>query len=183
MIYSLKGEIDFKSGKFLVVDVSGVGYKVFCSPNTLKKVSENEEVKLFTSLYLREDSAELYGFLSQEELDLFEILNEISGIGPNTAMMLASIGPLEKLKEIMGKGQLPPEIKGIGSKKMQKILLELTGKISETSKKEPPPEEIINALISLGFSPKNAKEALAKIPEEIKNPEERVKEALKILGK
>lgn len=184
MIYHLKGKIEFKGEKFLVIEVAGVGYKVFCSPNTLKKVSEGEELRLFTSLYLREEAAELYGFLSQEELKLFETLNEISGIGPKTAMMLASLGSLEKLKETMEKGQLPPEIKGIGQKKMQKILLELTGKIKElkTPEKEGPVDGALDALISLGFPKQRAKEALSRITGEL-SEEKKIKEALKILGK
>lgn len=203
MIHHLKGEIEFKGEKFVVIEVAGIGYKVFCSPATLKKLSEGKDynppkvsshsllrserapIKIFTSLYLREDAMELYGFLNSQELGLFETLNNISGIGPKTAMMLASLGSLEKLKEIMEKGQLPPEIKGIGKKRMQKILLELTGKIKELvePQKTIKTDEALDALISLGFSLKKAKAALSQVSEEIKGPEQRIKEALKILDK
>lgn len=184
MIHYLKGKIEFKDEKFLVIEVAGLGYKVFCSPSTLKKVSEDKLVKLFTSLYLREDSAELYGFLSAQELELFETLNEISGIGPKTAMLLASLGSLEKLKEIIEKGQLPKEIKGIGKKRAQKILLELTGKAKEieTPQKIAKTDEALDALISLGFSKQRAKEALSKISGEMPE-EEKIKKALEILGR
>jgi len=182
MITSLQGKIVLKREKFLVVEVAGIGYKVFCSANTLKKIPETGELKLFTFLFLREDAVELYGFLSQEELGLFETLNEISGIGPKTATMLASLGSLGKLKETIEKGQLPPEIKGIGQKKAQKILLELTGKIKEVNK-SPQSIEADNALdtlVSLGFPRQRAKEALSKIPNGLTD-EERIKEALKNL--
>ena len=133
---------------------------------------------------MKEDAAELYGFLGRGELGLFETLNEISGIGPKTAMMLSSLGSLEKLKEIMENGKLPPEIKGIGQKKMQKILLELTGKIKElkTPKNNEAADETLDALISLGFSSQRAQEALSKITEELSR-EERIKKALRILGR
>ena len=185
MIYHLKGKVEFKSGKFLVIEVAGIGYKAFCSPATLRKISEGEEIKIFTHLHLKEDAAELYGFLVREELGLFDVLNSISGIGPKTAMMLASLGSLEKLKEIMEKGKLPPEIKGIGQKRMQKILLELTGKIRElkTPEEEISEDSALDALVSLGFQRQRAKAVLSRVPEEIKDPEKRIKEALKLLGR
>lgn len=167
-----------------MIGVGGVGYKVFCSPATLKKVSEGGESKIFTSLYLREDAAELYGFLNTEELGLFETLGGISGIGPKTAMMLASLGPLEKLKETMESGRLPSEIRGIGQKRMQKILLELTGKIKEL--KAPAvrgaDDGTLDALVSLGFPRQKAREAVSEIPDGLSR-EEKIKEALKILGR
>lgn len=185
MINYLQGKITYKNDKSLILENQGIGYKVFCSPNTLNKISDGEEVKLFTHLYLREEVVELYGFLAREELELFETLNEISGIGPKTATMLASFGSLERLKELMEKGQLPPGIKGIGAKKMQKILLELTGKIKElkTFQSDVPFNEEKEVLVSLGFTPQKAKTALSQLPEDIKDPGKRIKEALKILGR
>lgn len=185
MISQLKGKIDFKTEKFLIVDVNGLGYKVFCSPNTFKKLpGVGERICLFTFLYSREDTIELYGFLNHQELELFETLNDISGIGPKTAMLLASLGSLEKLKEALEKEKIPFEIKGIGKKKMQKILLELTGKIKEISKKEfPQKDEALEALVGLGFPHQKAKAVLSRLPDEIKDTETKIKEALKILGK
>lgn len=184
MIHSLTGKITYKDNKSLILENQGVGYKIFCSPNNLKKISGDEDAKIFTHLHLKEDAAELYGFLTREELGLFETLNDISGIGPKTALMLASLGSLGKLKEIMEKGSLPPEIKGIGQKKTQKILLELTGKIKELKT----PEEAdftdgsLDVLISLGFPKQKARDALTKIPGELSR-EEKIKMALKILGR
>jgi holliday junction DNA helicase RuvA len=184
MINYLKGEIAYKDNKSLIIENQGIGFKVFCAPETLKKVAVDQEVQIFTHLHLKEDAAELYGFLSHEELGLFETLNGISGIGPKTAMMLASLGPLEKLKETMEKGKLPPEIKGIGQKKMQKILLELTGKIKQyaVSATDSAPDDALDALVSLGFSKQRAVEALSQVSPEIKNDQERTRAAIKILG-
>ncbi|MBI2041683.1 MAG: Holliday junction branch migration protein RuvA [Candidatus Nealsonbacteria bacterium] len=184
MIYSLAGKITYKDDRSLILENQGVGYKVFCSPSTLRNVPGSQEIRIFTHLHLREDAIELYGFLNQEELELFGTLNEISGIGPKTAMMLASLGSLEKLKEIMESGKLPPEIKGIGQKRMQKILLELTGKIKDLKKpaKINSADGATEALVSLGFSRQKAQDALAKIPGELPR-EERIKTAIKILGR
>lgn len=183
MIHSLTGKITYKDYKSLVLENQGIGYKVFCSLAVLEKISAGQDIKIFTYFHLKEDAAELYGFLTAEELGLFETLNNISGIGPKTAMMLASLGSLEKLKEIMEGGKLPQEIKGVGQKKMQKIILELTGKIKELKApgKNDFSDGALDGLISLGFQKQKAKEALATIPKEIQNPEARLKEALKIL--
>ena len=183
MIHSLIGKITYKDNKSLVLENQGIGYKIFCSPDVLKKTSEGQELKLFTHLHVKEDAVELYGFLALEELKLFDILNEISGIGPKTALTLASLGSLEKLQELMENGKLPPEVKGIGPKKAQKILLELTGKIKEirASKEAWPDDGSLDALASLGFPRQKAREALSKVRGEA-NKEEKIKEALRILG-
>lgn len=184
MIHYLKGKIAYKDDKSLIIENQGVGYKVFCSPSTLKKIILGQETQLFTHLHLKEDAIELYGFLIKDELNLFDVLNTISGIGPKTAMMLASLGSLEKLKEMMEKNQLPPEIKGIGPKRLQKILLELTGMIKTLPNKiNTGSEEALEALISLGISPQAAKKALAALPDNIQGLDQRIKEALKNLGR
>ena len=184
MIHSLTGKITYKDNKALILENQGIGYRVFCSSDTLKRVSEGQESKLFTHLHVKEDALELYGFLAAEGLGLFETLNEISGIGPKTAMMLASAGSLEKLLELMEKCSLPPEMKCIGPKKAPKILLELTGKIKEirASKETESDDGSLDALVSLGFPRQKAKDALSKIPGEAGSKEEKLKEALRILG-
>ena len=179
MIHYLKGKLGLKDEKVAVIEVGGVGYKVFCSPVTLAKISEDQEVRLFTYLHLRENALELYGFLTQSELGLFEVLNDISGVGPKTATMLASLGSLTKLKEVIEKGELPHEIKGIGKKRAQKILLELTGKIKEINTSD----DALDALVGLGFPRPLAKNALSQIPNDIGDMEARIKKALEYLGK
>lgn len=184
MIASLQGKIILKKENFVILEVAGVGYKVFCSPYTLKKLSQDSEIKLFTFLVSKENTTELYGFLTMEELALFETLNEISGIGPKTAMLLASLGSLEKLKGMIEKDQLPKEIKGIGRKKAQKILLELTGQINELGKSQRvfETDEALDALISLGISRQKAKVVLSQLPQEITDTETKIKKALEYLG-
>jgi len=183
MISFIKGKILFKDKESVVVDVGGVGLKVFCLDSDLKNFSINEEVALFTSFYLREERAELYGFLKKNQLQLFEILKSIPGIGPKTALSLSQFETIENLKENFEKGSIS-HIKGLGKKKLQKILLELTGKIHQIEKekqKEEKDAELLEVLTSLGFKQKKVKEILPQIPPDIKDVQEKIKIALRLL--
>lgn len=187
MISYLKGKVIFKGKDFVILDVNGVGYKIFLTQKTLQKVVEKKSIlKLFTFLCLQRTTIELYGFLNFEELKLFEVLEEIPRIGPKTALSLASFGSLEKLKKAIETKEekfLAP-LKGIGRKRIQRIILELTGKFKEIEKKTSFQEdEAFGALLSLGFSKNAAKRALLKIPKEIKDTKKRIQEALRFLGK
>lgn len=187
MIASLQGKIILKAEKFIVLDINGVGYKVFLSQGVLNKIpQEGQNLKVFCHLNVRENALELYGFLGQKELESFETLIDLPSIGPKAALEISSLGPIEKIKEALEKEdeKVIKEIFSIGKKKAQIIILELSRKI-----KTPPKEKTISedetyqALVKLGFSRQKIKEALLKIPEEIREPEKKIKEALKILGK
>lgn len=190
MISYLNGKIIIKKDKFIILDVNGVGYKVFLSKKSLAKTPAIENpLKLFCFLNVKENILALYGFLSNKELEFFELLNTIRGVGPKAALEIASLGPLENIRErILSKDEaLFDEISGIGRKKAMTIILELTGKIKDLSKQpvlaKASADEAEEGLVSLGFSREKAKQALVKVPEDIKNPEERIKQALKLLGK
>ena len=187
MIAYLEGKIIFKTEKFIILDVNGVGYKVFLSRGTLNKIPEiNSTLKLFCYLVVRENALDLYGFLTHKELEFFEILLDIPGIGPKAALEISSLGPLEKIKkdiEIHNE-KIFEGIPGIGKKKVQTIILELSGRIKEIEKPSSKQyDEAEEALINLGFSKDKVREALSKIPKETKDTENRIKEALKNLGK
>jgi Holliday junction DNA helicase RuvA len=129
---------------------------------------------------------DLYGFLDYKELEFFEILDSIRGVGPKAALEISSLGSLEDIKDkILAKENIFESIPGIGKKKAMTIILELTGRIKDLpkEKKTIPVDEAEEGLISLGFSREKAKQALVKVPEDIKNPEERIKQALRVLGK
>ncbi|KUK95964.1 MAG: Holliday junction ATP-dependent DNA helicase RuvA [Parcubacteria bacterium 32_520] len=109
------------------------------------------------------------------KLKLFKTLKSISGVGPKSALDLSFVDSLEELKSLIEKG----EIKGIGDKKLQKILLEITGKVKSINNKID--NDALSGLISLGFKKSQAQEALKKVSNEIKDTEQRIKEALKLL--
>src|SRR3990167_1778495 len=188
MISYLQGKIIVKKDKFIILQVQDIGYKIFVSRVTLLKLPEIEEnLKLFCFQDVKEKALDLYDFLTYDELDFFEILNDIHGIGPKAGLELASVGPLDKIKErvLAQDEKIFQGIPGIGSKKAMTIILELTGKIKMISglKSKGPVDEAEDALSQLGFSRQQAKDALKQIPANIKNTEERVKQALKNLGK
>lgn len=187
----LKGRVVQKEGKFIVLEKGDIGFRIFCSPLTAGKISLGEEARIFTRLFFEREKLQLYGFSSRKELELFETLEGISGIGPKTALNLSSFGSLEKLKEAIESGKPLAGVKGIGKKRLQRIALELTGKIREIERQKEAGEEpaskekdeAIDALRALGFSKEEAKTAILQVPLEIKDLEARIKSALKILGK
>lgn len=188
MIAYLDGKIILKKDKFIILETNNVGYKVFLSRQTLLKLPEiGGAIKLFCFHNVKEDASDLYGFLTYDELDFFEVLMDIHGVGPKAALEISALGPLDKIKDrILAQDEKIFEgIPGIGSKKAMTIILELTGKIrmvsGAKSKLSADPAE--DALTQLGFSKQQAKEALKNLPPEVKTMEDRVKSALKNLGK
>jgi len=187
MISYLSGKIILKRDKFGIVEAGGVGYKVFLNRQTLLSLPQTgEPVKLFTFHNIKEDVSDLYGFLTYEELEFFEVLNDIHGVGPKAALEISVLGPLEKIKDrILAQDEkLFAGIPGIGSKRASSIILELTGKIMArpASARGALADDAEDTLISLGFSRSQSKDALARVEQGIK-PEERIKQALKFLGK
>jgi Holliday junction DNA helicase RuvA len=187
MISHIFGKIIYRDSKKIILDKSGIGFEIFLSPSDLRELKVGEETDIFTHLFLGEKILELYGFLTPEKLELFKILKGVSGVGPKTAMGLAVAGSLEKLKDSLEQGELPDDVKGVGVKRLQKILLEITGKIKEVKKVIPKSkitkDEVFDALTALGFSKQDVADAISQIPEEIKGAKERLREALKLLGR
>ncbi|MFA5310138.1 MAG: Holliday junction branch migration protein RuvA [Candidatus Paceibacterota bacterium] len=187
MISHIHGKIIYRDDKKVIIDKDGLGFEVFLSPSDLREIKTGEERDIFTYLFMGEKVIELYGFLSPEKLELFKILKSVPGVGPKTAMGLAVAGSLEKLKRLLEEGELPEDVKGVGAKRLQKILLEITGKIKEVKKVSPKKkitkDDVFDALVSLGFNKQDVADAVARVPEEIVGAEKRLKEALKHLGK
>ncbi|PIR72673.1 MAG: Holliday junction branch migration protein RuvA [Candidatus Nealsonbacteria bacterium CG10_big_fil_rev_8_21_14_0_10_36_24] len=188
MIAYLKGTIIIKKEKFIVLDVKGIGYKVFLSKKALSNLPAiGDDLKIFCFLNVRENAMELYGFLDEKELEFFEILDSIRGIGPKAALEISSLGPLDNLKERILKQDenIFAGIPGIGKKKAMAIILELSGKLRDISKEKKisSTDEAEEGLINLGFPRQKAKLALSKVSKNIKETEQKIKESLKILGK
>jgi Holliday junction DNA helicase RuvA len=192
MISSLEGKISLRAEKYIILQVNGIGYKVWCSEKTLSKIPQNSEpVKLFTFLSVKENGWDLFGFLTFEELEMFELLITISGIGPKTAAGILSGASVEDLQEaiVLGDETILARVSGIGKKVAQKIVIELKSKVKKLAKgsgdkfKVADDIEIIDALVVMGYKVYEAREALKQIPENIKGVENRVRETLKRLGK
>ncbi len=176
MIYYLKGTIIIKEKDFVVIEVGGIGYKVFISKeeNDLKKTAT-----LYCFMQKSEKDIRLYGFKERENLELFEKLMKISGIGPKTALRIASIASVEELKKGIEREdkQVMQKIFSIGKKKGQQVVFELSNKFV----KETEDGDASKILKNLGFCEAKINEALEKVSKE-KSEEDRVSEALKILG-
>ena len=191
MFYFLEGEVLIKKEKFLVLKVQGIGFKIFCLKEDLEKIKISQIFKIFVFLKIKEnETIELYGFLKEEQLNLFEVLNKISGIGPKTAFDLSYAGSLENLKKLLESEDknFLARIKGVGRKRIQKIFLEISGEIKKFEKNRSNIEydnDALSALISLGFARKKALEALLEVEKnrQIGDTETRIKTCLKILGK
>lgn len=192
MIGHIKGTILYQRDKSVVINVSGIGYRVFITTEAIEKLKSHKEtdiVSLFTHLAVRENSMDLYGFLDQEELIFFEMLISISGIGPKSAISILSIASIEALREavVSDNSSYLTKVSGVGKKSAQKIILELKDKISmsEITNSTHLGEDIdtLEALKSLGYSTIEARGALKNISPETSGTNNRLREALKMLGK
>lgn len=187
MISKIEGIVWDTNNKFLTVGVGGIGFKIFGTAETKEVAQKGEKISLYTHLAVREDALDLYGFLSEEELGFFELLISISGIGPKTSLNILNISSVPALKKAVSTGDISHLVKvsGIGKKIAEKIVLELKGKIgvheeSGTSLREE--VDAVEALKALGYSQREAREALKKVEEKFTGTSDRIKEALKILG-
>ena len=185
MISHINGKILYKEEKYLIVETGGIGYKIFTTSLVIQKMKMDSPVSLWTHFVVKEDSQDLYGFDTKDELDFFELLIGISGIGPKSALNILNLASLESLKKAVSSGDTSHLIKvsGVSKKNAEKIVLELKGKFgNETELTLRDEVDALEALKSLGYSHKDAREAL-KENGNGGTTEERVKAALKILGK
>lgn len=190
MIGSIRGKIILKTEKFLIVETNGVGYKINVSGNVLSKIKKvDEEIFFFIHTHVREDALDLYGFLDQKELEFFEMLINVSGIGPRSALAILGITSIEILRKAIGSGDTSylTKISGIGKKTAERIVIELRDKMAEKMKDEKGGISLqgeldaLEALKSLGYSQSDAREALKKVSPDT-NTNTKIREALKILG-
>ena len=192
MIAYLRGKLKHKSNllkkdNFLIIDVGGVGYKAYVLDRLLAKYSLNQELEIFVYTQVAEGVLDLYGFDSQEELDFFELLISISGIGPRSAMDILRKAKIEDLNQAVNTGNydLLSKVSGLGPKTAQKVVIGLKDKLGGmeigVASWDNYFGDALDALIGLGYAPNQAREALSKC--QAQDASERLKEALKILGK
>lgn len=189
MIAKLTGRIAHIDPKYLVLDVGGVGYKVSTTSDIMTKIGhEEKQVTLWTYLAVRENALDLYGFLTLAELSFFELLITISGIGPKTALGILNSASVHALETAIQTGDTShlTKVSGIGKKVAEKIVLELKDKVEKITggvKMNSNDGDVIEALKSLGYSPQEARDVLKKLPKDLTKTNDKIREALKILGK
>lgn len=175
----------------MIIETGGIGFKVFVSPKSAQSLPQSgSNIKIFCALYARENSPfELFGFLSEQELYLFEKLNTVSGIGPKTAMAVLGVAPIEQLIAAInaGKVDLLTKASGIGKKTAERAIIDLKGKLEIGDQKASSQSlslmesdvELEETLMSLGYTRQQAKAAISKIDSRVTGFKERLKEALK----
>lgn len=194
MIGYINGTIQAISGKYAIVDVNGVGYRVTMPAKSLNSIAKiGEAVKLFTHYQTnpRDGSVELYGFTTPEELNFFELLTTVSGIGPKSAQAILASADLQTLQIgiVRGDGDYLRKVTGLGEKTAHRLALELKTKIMsadlgvKAGSDAGTDGETIDALVTLGYSQYQARDVLKQIDNTAKTSEEKIKEALKLLGK
>ncbi len=178
MIAFVKGKVIFKDPSYVVIDVNGVGYHIRISVNTYSLIGDSTELMLQTHLHVKEDAHTLYGFFEEEEKRIFQQLISISGVGPNTALMLLSSLKSDELKTAIVNSQVSviQSVKGIGGKTAQRIILELKDKlpdellsgeeINSGNSNNTLRNEALSALLTLGYTKAAAEKAIDKVMRE-----------------
>ncbi len=188
MIGHLKGTLLHQDLKSVILDVSGVGYKIYTNVASLEG-SKNKTLEFWTYLAVRENALDLYGFRTKEELDFFELLISVSGIGPKSAMGILSVATLPNLRHAIVSGDTShlTKVSGVGKKNAEKIVIELKDKLVGLWAESPSSSEMtgemdaLEALQALGFGERETREALKKVSE-VKDIGEKIKKVLKLLS-
>lgn len=174
MIASIEGHVTALGESYLVIQVGGIGYQVHVPAFLPSSLRPGEKISLFTQLIVREDSLTLYGFRDQEEVELFQELIKVNGVGPRLALETLSTHSPDVLKRaVLNKQEeVFAQVSGVGKKTAQKIILSLEDRISFGEEHRISPEsagindEVQEALLSLGYSILEAQAALQTIPED-----------------
>lgn len=194
MFAYIKGTLEMKGNDFVVIDVNGVGYKIYAPLTTIQKLGEiGSKTKLHTHYHVREDNISLYGFATSEELRMFELLIGVSGIGAKSAnVILANISPSKfALSVITNDVKELTKLPGIGAKSAQRIILELKDKLKSEEAMEDTEmsfgneivtgntlQEAVSALQVLGYAQKDATKAVNAVDTKDLSVEEIIKKAL-----
>lgn len=198
MFAYIKGSLEMKSSGYIVIDINGLGYKIFMSQSNIDTIGElHDIVKVFTYVKVREDDISIYGFKTQEQLKMFELLISVSGVGAKSALvMLSCIEPSDfAIAVISNDVKVLTKVPGIGNKSAQRIILELKDKLKEeqieeklkdSSKKLKDNSENINEAISglmvLGYLKKDIEKAFEHLDIDNLSIEDLIKKGLILLS-
>jgi holliday junction DNA helicase RuvA len=187
MIRMVRGTVVARGKDFLVIDVSGVGYKVFVPEPAALAADNNQEIILHTYLQVREDALNLFGFADAEELAMFELLLGVNGVGPKVALAALTVLSPDMLRSAVAAEEpaMIARVPGVGKRTAEKIVLDLRDKVKQQASTlqtiayaTDVDSEVIDALISLGYSVVEAQRAVQKLPKDAEGVEERLRLAL-----
>jgi Holliday junction DNA helicase RuvA len=191
MIAFIRGKIIAKRTGSIIIETNNLGYQIFIGEKNWESLQPDQTVELFIYHNVREDTEDLYGFSNLDELSLFELLISVSGVGPKSALSVLSLASAEQIKQaiILGDESLLTQVSGIGKKTAQRLILELKNKISGlpldlangSILNSNVDQDDLEALLALGYSLPKARQALAKIDQQITDPAQRLKLALQNL--
>lgn len=172
----------------VIIKAGGIGFIVHSTISSLEKLRTGIEASFWTYTAVRETSLDLYGFETEEELRVFELLITVSGVGPKSGLAILGVAGVKSIEEAVATGDTSSltKISGIGRKIAEKIVLELNGKLVTTRKGEYRTSEdvdVFEALKSLGYREKDIQEIMKKIPKDLIGTNEKIKHILKNLGK
>ncbi|MBI2610614.1 Holliday junction branch migration protein RuvA [Candidatus Kaiserbacteria bacterium] len=186
MIGRIEGEVSVKRAGFAILSAGGVGYKIAATREALASLKTGGKAVFWTHLAVRENSFDLYGFRSEDELWFFELLLTVPGVGPKSALAILDLAPVETLRSAIAQGnaQYLTKVSGVGRKTAEKIILELREKVGRGAGGAAlqGDEDALEALASLGYSLHEARDALRKVPHSLTEGSARLRAALKILG-
>ncbi len=188
MISYIKGTIKYKTDKYIILENNQIGYQISVPEILLAGLKDGAETELYTHQYVKEDALDLYGFASMEELNFFQHLISISGVGPKSGLAVLSIAKISDIQQAIMKGDptLLKKVSGIGTKTAERIVVELKNKISAMSGADLSTStsdmEIIDALEALGYKMPDIRAAVRELPSDITDTQAQIKAILKIIN-
>ncbi|HBA36744.1 TPA: Holliday junction branch migration protein RuvA [Candidatus Falkowbacteria bacterium] len=191
MISFLRGRAIAKTLNYVVLETGDIGYRIYAGENLLNDLKVGAEAEVYTHHHVREEADDLYGFKTAEDLELFELLLTVSGVGPKSALGVLSLATADDIKEAIARDDagLLTKVAGIGKKTAERVVLELKNKIVRiggavtATLTGPGGSDELEALMSLGYSLSEARSALNAVGSDVKDSGERVKEALKKMAR
>lgn len=195
MIGSVRGEVLEIALDHVVIEAGGIGYRVNATPATLGTLRRGDETRLVTAMIVREDSMTLYGFANREARELFGLLQTVSGVGPRLAMATLAVLEPDALRAALADGNTTAltRVPGIGKRGAERMIVELRDKVAAFGGGDAAPiaagspvrDQIVEALVGLGFTAKQAEPATDTVLAETPNAEvsTALRAALKLLGR
>ncbi len=185
MIARITGTIINSTDRYVILETGGIGYRVFATAETLLKHAHASEVSLWTAHIVREDAEELYGFETTSDLDLFELLLGVSGIGPRSAlgiMNIATIGTIARAVNTNDVSYLT-KVSGIGKKTAEKIIIELRDKLPAlyTNDIDESMHDVLDALVALGYTESKSRDTIRSLDGSL-DTQTKIREALRLLN-